>query len=225
MSDSDIFGAVDAYLEATFIGNDPVMDQVLAGSAAAGMPEIQISALQGRFLMLMARMIGAKRVLEIGTLAGYSTIWLARGLAEGGQVTTLELRQNQIELAEGHFEIAGVQDRIRCLQGEAVKTLPGLADEAPFDLVFIDADKPNYPAYLDWSIRLARPGALIIADNVVRSGRVLDPDAVDDQIERDNARAVRHFNQLLADDIRVEAVAMQQIGAKSHDGFALAVVK
>ncbi|MEM6903740.1 MAG: O-methyltransferase [Pseudomonadota bacterium] len=224
MSDSDIFGAVDAYLEATFIGDDPVMDEVLVSSAEAGMPDIHVSALQGRFLMLMVQLTGAKRVLEIGTLAGYSTIWLARGLAEGGQVTTLELRQNQIELAEAHFEIAGVQDRIRCLQGEAVKTLPSLVDEAPFDLIFIDADKPNYPAYLDWSIRLARPGALIIADNVVRSGRVLNPDAVDDQIERDNARAVRHFNQLLADDDRVEAVAMQQIGAKSHDGFALAVV-
>ncbi|MBV6634004.1 MAG: O-methyltransferase [Alphaproteobacteria bacterium] len=225
MSDSPLFAAVDAYLEETFLGQDSVLDQVLESSQAAGMPDIQVSALQGRFLMLMARLTGAERILEIGTLAGYSTIWLARGLKPGGQVTTLELRQNQVELSEKHFEIAGVVDRIRCVQGEAVRTLPRLADEPPFDLIFIDADKPNYPAYLDWSIKLARPGALIITDNVVRAGNVLDPDGAPNQIEQDNAHAVRDFNALLAKDDRVEAVAMQQIGAKGHDGFALAVVK
>ncbi|HCI47178.1 MAG TPA: methyltransferase [Rhodospirillaceae bacterium] len=221
MSDMSIFGAVDDYIEGLFIGDDPILDQVVENSRAAGLPEIHVSAVQGKFLMLMARLIGAQKILEIGTLAGFSTIWLARGVAENGHVTTLELHQSQAYLAEKHFELAGVADRISCIVGPAEQTLPTLQDQAPFDMIFIDADKPSYNIYLEHAIRLSRPGGLIIADNVIRSGRVLDPEAVPERIERVNARSVSAFNQTLAQEKRVEAIALQQVGAKSHDGFAI----
>jgi len=225
MSDMSIFGAVDQYLETVFVGEDPAMTEVLESSRKAGMPEIHVSAIQGKFLMLMAQLIGARNILEIGTLAGYSTIWLARGVHPGGHITTLELEPVQIELAEKHFRMAGVDERISCICGPAAETLPTLQGQPRFDMVFIDADKPRYGIYLDWAIRLTRPGGLIIADNVVRRGHVLEPASVDDPIERMNAEAIQAFNQALADDPRVDAVALQQVGAKSHDGFALARVR
>ena len=225
MSGKKIFGEVDQYLEELFIGEDPVLDQVLANSLAAKMPPIHVSPLQGKFLMLMAQLIGAKRVLEIGTLAGFSTIWLARGVGADGHVTTLEANADQAKLAEQHFTLAGVADRVTCIQGLALRTLPGLEGQPPFDMVFIDADKPNYIGYLDWSLKLTQPGGLIIADNVVRRGHVLDPSKSPSEEERSAATAVRDFNAIFAAHPKLDAIALQQVGAKSHDGFAMARVK
>ena len=225
MNAKKIFGEVDQYLEQLFIGDDPVLDRVLANSAAAGMPAIHVSPLQGKFLMIMAQLIGAKRVLELGTLAGYSTIWLARGVGEDGHVTTLEANADQAKLAEQHFALAGVADRVTCIQGLALRTLPGLEGQPLFDMVFIDADKPNYIAYLDWALKLTRPGGLIIADNVVRRGHVLDPSKSPSEEERSAAQAVRDFNARIAAEPRLTTIALQQVGAKSHDGFAMARVK
>lgn len=224
----NLFARVDHYIEDLFLPADPVLDQVLANARTAGMPEIHVSPLQGRFLGFMAGLTGAKRVLEIGTLAGYSAICMARALPADGALLTLELDPEQARLCQQHFDLAGLADRIRILIGPALDTLPTLADQPPFDMVFIDADKPGYSDYLDWSLRLTRPGGLIIADNVVRAGRILDPSAVSDPIERGNAEAVDAFNRklaALANAGRVDSIVLQQIGAKDHDGLALIRVK
>jgi predicted O-methyltransferase YrrM len=215
---SDLFLQIDQYIDGLFVGRDPILQAALEASVAAGMPQIHISANQGKLLYLLAKLTGARRILELGTLAGYSTIWLARALPTGGHLTTLEFSAKHAEIARQNIERAGLGDRVEIQVGAALELLPGLS--RPFDLVFIDADKENYPQYLDWSLKLTRPGSLILADNVIRAGKVLDPNHEDP-----NAQGARAFNAQLAADPRVEAVIQQQIGAKGHDGLAIARVR
>ncbi|OCB29804.1 methyltransferase [Mycobacterium malmoense] len=209
---------VDDFLDTTVIGDDPALSAAVRASDAAGLPRIAVSAQQGKFLSLLAGAIQAHRVLEIGTLGGFSTIWLARGAGPQGRVVTLEYEPRHAEVARANLERAGLTDRVEVIVGAALDTLPTLGG-APFDMVFIDADKENYAAYLGWAVRLARPGALIVADNVIREGQVLDP--------RDDAqaRAVRQTLQLMGEHPRLDTAVIQTVGAKRWDGFALALVR
>jgi predicted O-methyltransferase YrrM len=212
---------VDRYLTNLFIPQDPVLDAALAASAAAGLPDIQVSPNQGKFLHLLARSHGARSILELGTLGGYSTIWLARALPPGGQIITLEFEPRHAAVARANIARAGLADRVEIRIGPALQTLPQLAAEGrgPFDLIFIDADKEGYPEYLDWALKLSRPGSLIIADNVVRQGAVIDP-----ADEQPGLIGIRRFNEKLAADPRLTAVVIQVVGSKGHDGLALALV-
>lgn len=209
--------AVDGWLAARLLPADPVLAAALAANAAGGLPEIDVSPLQGKLLHILARMAGARRILEIGTLGGYSTIWLARALPEGGQLVTLEAVEAHAAVARGNIAAAGLADRVEIRVGRALDTLPGL--DGPFDLIFIDADKGSNPDYLDWALRLSRPGTTIIVDNVVREGRIID----DAETGRDVVGTRRFFDQLAAEG-RVTATAVQTVGAKGWDGFAIAVV-
>ena len=215
------WAAVDRYLAEKLLPADPVMDDVLARNAASGLPRIDVSPAQGKFLFLLARMIGARRVLEIGTLGGYSTIWLARALPEGGRVVTLEFDPHHAAVARENVARAGVAHCVELRIGAALDTLPEVesAGLGPFDFIFIDADKGNYPGYLDWALRLARPGTVIVGDNVVRDGAVLDPASTDW-----NVQGVRAFLDRLASDPRISATGLQTVGAKGWDGFAIALV-
>ena len=216
----ELWTAVDDTIEALFLPDDPALSAALADSAAAGLPEIAVSPAQGKLLMILARAAGARRILEIGTLGGYSAIWLARALPPDGRLVTLELNPLHAEVAQANLARAGLAERVEVRVGPAVESLRQLAAEGapPFDLVFIDADKPSYVAYLEGALPLARPGALLIADNVVRHGRILDPG--DDA----NAQGARDFNERLAADPRLSAVVLQTVGSKGHDGLAIAVV-
>lgn len=212
---------VDDYIAGKLLGADPALDAALAANEAGSLPAIDVSAVQGKFLHLLALATGAKRILEVGTLGGYSTIWLARALGEGGRVVTLELDPHHAEVARGNIDRAGMANRVDIRVGPAADTLAAMvaADEGPFDLVFIDADKPSNAIYLDHAIRLSRPGTTIIVDNVVREGGVLDADG-DAAVQ--GTRAL--FDALAADE-RVTATAMQTVGAKKWDGFVMAVVR
>jgi predicted O-methyltransferase YrrM len=218
---AETWSAVDRYINDLFVPHDPALAAALEASAAAGLPEIQVSASQGKLLHLLARMHGARRILELGTLGGYSTIWLARALAAGGRLITLESEPSHAEVALANFARAALSGVVELRLGPALETLPRLATEqcGPFDLVFLDADKENYPAYLPWILKLARRGTLIIADNLVRNGAVVDPSSADPRV-----RGVRRFNELLAADPRVDATVIQTVGMKGYDGFALALV-
>lgn len=220
--DQKLFASIDAYIDGLFVPEDAVLEGALSAAAAAGLPEIQVSAGQGKLLSLLAKLRGARRILELGTLAGYSAIWLARALPADGRLVTLEFSPEHAAVARANLERAGLSGRCEVIVGPALETLPQLAarGEEPFDMVFIDADKGNYSAYLDWALRLTRPGSLIIADNVVRGGAVLDP-AADDA----SAVGARDFNAALAAEPRVEAIVVQQVGAKGHDGMAVALVR
>jgi predicted O-methyltransferase YrrM len=218
----DIFNRVDAYIDALFAPEDRALTEAQSRAQDAGLPEIQVSANQGKLLYLFARLIGARHVLEIGTLAGYSTIWLARALPEGGRVITLERDPDHARVARENFAAANLPVRVEVVTGPALDTLPTLeaVGAPPFDLVFLDADKVNFPSYLDWSLKLARPGALILADNVVRGGKVLNPDDDDP-----SALGAAAFNRQVARNPRLESVIVQQIGIKGHDGLAIARIK
>lgn len=209
---------VDEFLNATLVGDDPALSAALEASDAAGLPQIAVSAQEGKFLSLLAGAIQARHILEIGTLGGFSTIWLARGAGPQGRVVTLEYEPRHAEVARANLERAAVADRVQVIVGAALDTLPTL-DGTPFDLVFIDADKENYVAYLEWAVRLARPGALIVADNVVREGRILEPDG------NAQAAAVRRTLELMGEHPRLDTAVIQTVGAKRWDGFALASVR
>ena len=208
----------EALLDRLILGEDPALIAALAESQAAALPPIEVSAQGARLLYLLAKISGARRVLEIGTLAGFSTICLARGVGAGGSVVTLEYDPRHAEVASGNLRRAGVADRVDILVGPALDTLPGLTGD--FDLVFIDADKENNAAYVRHAIRLGRPGTVIVVDNAVRAGRILDP-ADDDR----QARGVREMLELVGADPRLEAAAIQTVGAKGWDGFVVARVK
>ena len=220
MSD-ETWKAVDDYYAGVLGAADPVMDEVLKASEAANLPAIQVSPLQGRMLMLLAQMVGAKRILEIGTLGGYSTIWLARGLAKGGELVTLEAEPRHAEVAKANIERAGFAPMVEIKLGAAADTLDAMVKEGvrPFDFIFIDADKPGYPAYLDFALKLSWPGSVIVADNMVRQGAVADAGSSDESV-----KAVRVFNEKVAADKRLTATAIQTVGAKGYDGFVLARV-
>jgi predicted O-methyltransferase YrrM len=215
------WSAVDRYLAGLFVPPDPALDEALRDSAAAGLPAINVPPTQGKLLMLLAQIQGARSILEIGTLGGYSTIWLARALPPGGRLVTLEADQGHAQIARANLARAGLADVVELRVGWADETLPRLLAEGrgPFDLVFIDADKPSYPDYLTWALKLSRRGSLIIADNVVRSGAVADPNTDDPRVQ-----GVRRFNELLAAEPRVSATAIQTVGSKGYDGFAIALV-
>nr|WP_202540963.1 O-methyltransferase [Streptomyces sp. SID3915] len=190
-------------------------------SAAAGLPEHQVAPNQGKLLHLLARIQGARTVLEIGTLGGYSTIWLARALPPDGHLVTLEADEAYAAVAAANLARAGLERTVDIRVGEALDSLPRLAEEGagPFDLVFIDADKPSNPAYLDWALRLTRPGSVIVGDNVVRDGAVTDPSSTDPRVQ-----GVRRFTELIAEHPRLTATTIQTVGSKGYDGFTLAVV-
>jgi predicted O-methyltransferase YrrM len=217
----DTWEAVDRFITDHFVEDDPSLSAALAASEAAGLPAIQVAPNQGKLLMLLARAIGARRILEIGTLGGYSTIWLARALPADGCVVTLEANPAFAEVARGNIARAGLADKVDLREGKAQDTLPALeAEEAePFDLIFIDADKVGTPDYFLWSVRLARPGSLIAVDNVVREGDVLDGGSSDA-----NVQGLRRFYELAATDPRVTGTAIQTVGSKGHDGLALLLV-
>ncbi|QNP72978.1 O-methyltransferase [Streptomyces roseirectus] len=221
MSDEQVWSAVDGYVEEELGLGDEVLAAVLRESEAAGLPPISVSAAQGKFLRMLAEIQGARRILEVGTLGGYSTICLARALPEDGRLVTLEYSQKHAEVAERNIARAGLDKVVEIRVGEALTTLPALADEHPdpFDLVFIDADKANNPHYVEWALKLTRAGSVIVVDNVVRDGRVIDADSTASDVQ--GTRAALH---LIATHPRLTGTAIQTVGTKGYDGFALARV-
>ncbi len=209
---------VDAFLDTTVVGDDPVLSAALEASEAAGLPRIAVSAQQGKFLSLLAGAIQARRILEIGTLGGFSTIWLARGAGPDGRVVTLEYEPKHAEVARANIDRAGVGDRVEVVVGAALETLPTVTG-GPFDLVFIDADKENNVGYLEWAVRLTRPGSVILVDNVIREGAILSPD-LDEKV-----RATRRTLEVMGKHPQLDTAVLQTVGAKHWDGFALALVK
>jgi predicted O-methyltransferase YrrM len=213
--------AVDSYIADLFLKADPVLEEALMDSAAAGLPAIHVSPSQGRLLQLLVSMRGARNILEIGTLGGYSTIWLARGLPADGRLITLEYEPRHAEVACSNIAKAGFSGVVEVRIGNALEILPQLAaeDRDPFDLIFIDADKPGYPDYFSWAMKLSRQGTVIIADNVVRNGAVADAGSTDPLVQ-----GVRRMNELIANEPRVSATTIQTVGAKGYDGLMIAVV-
>lgn len=221
-ADQETFAAVDAFVERTLIEHDEDLQGALDAAAAAGLPQIQVSPPQGKLLQMLARLVGARTVLEFGTLGGYSTILLARALPEGGRLITLEVNAEYAEVARGSIERAGLGDVVDLRVGPALETLPALEEEGagPFDLTFIDADKVNTPNYFAWAFARSRPGGLIVADNVVRDGSLAD--LVGDDPAAD---AQRRLHEMLADEPRLTATTIQTVGSKGYDGFTVALVE
>jgi predicted O-methyltransferase YrrM len=213
---------VDTYFEDTLLGADPVMQAVIDGNRAAGLPAIDVSATQGKFLSLLVKMTGAQRVLEIGTLGGYSSLWMARALPEQGRLITLEAAPKHAETARRNFARAGMEGRIELRLGPAADSLKQMiADgEGPFDLIFIDADKPGNPVYIEAGLALSRPGTVMVCDNVVRGGAVIDEASADATVTGSRAAIA-----LFGDRARFEATAVQTVGTKGYDGFAIAIVR
>jgi predicted O-methyltransferase YrrM len=213
--------AVDEYLASLFIPEDPALTEALTESEAAGLDPISVSPMQGKLLNLLVQLTGARRILEIGTLGGYSTIWMARALPEGGKLLSLELQAHHSKVARKNIERAGLAERVEIRMGAALDSLQALhtEGEAPFDLIFIDADKENIPGYFEWSMKLARKGTLIIVDNVIRGGAVLDAESDDVSVQ-----GVRRFNEMVANDARVTTSTLQTVGSKGYDGFAMLLV-
>jgi predicted O-methyltransferase YrrM len=213
--------AVDNYVADLFLKGDSVLEGVLRDSAAAGLPAIHVSPTQGRLLQLLVSIRGACNVLEIGTLGGYSTIWLARGLPADGRLVTLECEPRHAEVACSNIAKAGFSGVVEVRVGSALEILPKMAaeDRDPFDLIFIDANKDGYPDYFTWAMRLSRQGTVIIADNVVRNGAVADPATTDPLVQ-----GIRRMNELVAGESRVSATTIQTVGAKGYDGLMIAVV-
>ena len=216
-SPKEMWAAVDEYLTGVLAPAEPALEAALAANAAAGLPPGDVSPAQGAFLHVLARAVRARSILEVGTLGGYSTIWLARALAPVGRLVTLEADAAYAEVARANLERAGLSGVVEVRVGPALETLPGLG--GPFDLVFLDADKDRNPEYLHWALRLSRPGTLIVADNVVRGGAVADAASADARVQ-----GLRAFFELLAAEPRVTATVIQTVGVKGHDGFAIAVV-
>ena len=213
--------AVDRYITDLLVPSDATLDTALEASAAAGLSPFSVSPNQGKLLMLLAQVQRARNILEIGTLGGYSAIWLARALPEDGRLITLESDPKHAEVARANIAAAGLADIVEMRLGKALETLPKIAAEGrgPFDFIFIDADKRNNPEYLTWSLKLSRRGSLIVADNVVRNGEVANPASTDPSV-----LGIRRFNELLAAEPRVSATAIQTVGCKGYDGFAIALV-
>ncbi|RIJ13929.1 O-methyltransferase [Henriciella mobilis] len=216
--DGRLFEDVDTYINSLFAVEDGVLSRAIERTKAAGLPEIQLSPGQGKLVYLLAKLIGAKRILEVGTLGGYSTVWLGRALPEGGELISVELDPDHVAVARETLADAGLDSSCRVIEGKGLDVMSTLTGD--FDMVFLDANKDGYPAYLKQAIRLVRPGGLIVADNVVREGAVLEPSKVDP-----NAIGAAAFNQALAGHPQLEAIVLQQVGIKGHDGLAIARVK
>ena len=219
--DGAMWTAVDAYLADHLIAKDEVLEAALRDSEAAELPPIQVTALQGKMLQMFARMAGARRILEVGTLGGYSTIWLARALPEGGRLVTLEAAAKHAAVARKNLERAELLGQVELREGPALDMLPKLVAEGvgPFDFIFLDADKENNAAYLQWAVRLARVGTVIVTDNVVREGSVLDASSMDKAVQ-----GTRRFFEAVAAEPHVTATAIQTVSGKKYDGFALLIV-
>jgi predicted O-methyltransferase YrrM len=217
----DLWTAVDKYICDQLVHSDSVLEEVLDVSTAAGLPPIAVTPNLGKLLYLFARIQGARQILEIGTLAGYSTIWLARALPPGGRLISLEADPKHAEIARNNIARAGVAEVVEIRLGSALETLPQLAAEGlgPFDLIFVDAEKQDNPEYFAWSLRLSRPGSVLVFDNVVRDGAVIDPANTTPSVQ-----GIRRFNELVAAEPRVSATAIQTVGSKGYDGFAIALV-
>ncbi|WP_405758019.1 MULTISPECIES: O-methyltransferase [unclassified Streptomyces] len=211
--------AVDGYFNGLLVREDDALVAASVDSEAAGLPAHQVAPNQGKLLHLLARIHGARTVLEIGTLGGYSTIWLARALPAGGRLVTLEVDEHCADVAAANIARAGLDEVVDIRRGRAIDLLPELVDLAPFDLVFIDADKPSNPDYLKWALQLTRPGSVIIGDNVVRDGAVVDADSTDPRVQ-----GVRRFTELIAEHPRLTATALQTVGSKGYDGLVMALV-
>ncbi len=216
-----LFMQVDEYISNLLAPVDDELGHAERATHAAGMPMINISPVQGKFLQVLAKMCNAKKILELGTLGGYSTIWLARAIPDDGEVITIEADPGYAEVARKNFEFAELHNKIDIRVGKALDVLPEIEKErlAPFDLIFIDADKPPYPEYFQWAIKLARPGSIIIADNVIREGAVLDENSTDEKVQ-----GVRRLNQWLSGNKAVTATILQNVGIKEYDGMVVAVV-
>lgn len=217
----ELFRDVDRYIETLFVEEDPILAQAVTDAAAEGLPQIQVSPSQGKALYLIAKMCGARRVLEIGTLGGYSTTWLARALPETGRVITLELDRKHADVARKNLDRAGIGSRVTIEVGPAAETMQRMIDrrEKPFDLIFIDADKPGYSRYLDLSVELSRLGTVILADNLIRDGAVMDAN-----VEDENARAARVFNAKLAAHPRLESIIIPFVKTRV-DGMSISIVR
>ncbi|CAH5621130.1 Putative O-methyltransferase/MSMEI_4947 [Enterobacter cloacae] len=213
------WSAVDNYMISSLIPEDDVLSQVLENNKRAGLPEHDVAANQGQLLALFVRMTQARRILEIGTLGAYSSIWMARALPPDGKLITLEADPTHADVARQNIQLAGLTDRIQLIEGPALNSLENFGDVPPFDLIFIDADKPNNPGYLEWALHYSRPGTVIIGDNVVRDGEVING-------QSDDARVlgVRRFIEMIGDNPRLTATALQTVGVKGWDGFTLAIV-
>ncbi len=220
-----LWSATDRYICDRLGLNDPLSDAALDASENAGLPPITVTANQGKLLELLARLQGARRILEVGTLGGYSTIWLARALPADGRLVTLEANPRFAEVARANIAAAGLEKLVELRVGPALQTLPELPAEEPFDMIFLDADKLNYPAYLDWALKLTRPGSLIIADNVIGAGAIVRPPAKDPWGEEGGVRSVQRLYELLGAEPRLSTTAIQTVGEKGYDGFAMALVK
>jgi predicted O-methyltransferase YrrM len=213
--------AVDRYITDLLIPRDAILDAALESSRAAELPPINVSPTQGKLLHILARAQGARRILELGTLGGYSTIWLARALPQGGRLVTLEANAKHAEVARQNIARSGLTQLVELRLGSALDSLKQMvaAGDAPFDFIFIDADKPGYPDYLIWTLKLSRPGTMIIADNVVRNAKVINSSSDDP-----NVQGIRRFNEVLATEPRLTATTIQTVGSKGYDGFTLALV-
>ena len=221
-ADKDLWTEVDRYVNETIARNDEVLEAAMKANADAGLPSIDVTAGQGKFLHVLALAVGAKRVLEVGTLGGYSTIWLARALGRGGRVVTLEYEPKHAEVARKNLKRAGLAKKVEIRVGAAADSLARLVEEGvkPFDLIFIDADKKNNAIYLDWALKLAKPGTVIVVDNVVRDGKLADAESDDPDIV-----GTRAMFQRMAGEPRLAATALQTVGTKGYDGFAIALVR
>ncbi|HFT3615194.1 TPA: O-methyltransferase [Klebsiella quasipneumoniae] len=213
------WSAVDNYMISSLIPDDDVLRQVLENNKRAGLPEHDVAANQGQFLALLVRMTQARRILEIGTLGAYSAIWMARALPADGKLITLEADPTNAGVARQNIRLAGLNERIELIEGPALNTLENFEDVQPFDLIFIDADKPNNPHYLEWALHYSRPGTLIVGDNVVRDGEVINGQSDDARVQ-----GVRRFIEMIGDNPRLTATALQTVGIKGWDGFTLALV-
>src|SRR5258708_2274491 len=218
----DQWAAVDEYLTDLLFPSDPILEAALKDSDAAGLPAISVTPTQGKLLWLFARLVGARKILELGTLGGYSTIWLARALPKDGRLITIEASPEHAEVAGANLQRAGLSDRVELRVGRGLDLLPKLATEeiAPFDLIFIDADKISTADYFVWALKLSRPGTLIITDNVIRKGAIVDAKSRDSSVV-----GMRRFFELLAKEKGVSATAIQTVGSKGYDGVAIAIVK
>jgi predicted O-methyltransferase YrrM len=220
--DRHIFGEVDAYIRNLFAPEDTALQDTLKSSDQEGLPQISVSANQGKFLQVMALLCKATKILELWTLGGYSTIWMARALPENGKIVTVEVDETHARVAQANFKKAGVANKVDLRLGQALALLPKMIsdNEGPFDMIFIDADKPPYAEYFEYALQLSRPGTLIICDNVIREGKVLDQHPEDS-----SAQGAKRFNEVLARHNGVVATILQTVGVKDHDGMAIAVVK
>ena len=220
--DQQLFESVDQYISQLFHDEDDCLKATEQSIIESGIPQISISPNQGKFLQILAKLCNAKKILEMGTLGGYSTIWMARALPENGKLVTLEIDKKHADVAQQNFNRCGLASKIEIRLGKAIDILPQLKTEGvgPFDMIFIDADKPPYTEYFKWALQLSRPGTLIIADNVIREGKVLLKEDPDEMVT-----GVKRFNKFLSQCNDVTATIFQTVGAKEHDGMALAIVK